>query len=268
MENFWTLFSREVAATINLWGIRVYLYGLLLGIGVVAGITVSERLKGKIISQAAWTWITICGLIGARIYHVIDLWSFYKENLGGIFDIGNGGLGIFGAILGAAIATFAYSRMKKSSWLLITDTLALAAPLAQAIGRWGNFFNMEGFGSPTNLPWKIFISQIKRPEIFVKDLYFHPLFLYESLLDLMLCWILIRFAKQSKTGEITAVYLLGYGIIRLFMETMRLDTWIVGGFKMGYLFSLFCILGGMAILVFIKNVRTKNLGFKQKTPYY
>ena len=197
------------------------LYGISIGFGALSAILWSERkstqqnLNPKILYGAINRAI-IFGLIGARAYHVIDYWWLYSRNPKLIPKIWLGGLGIWGGILLGGLSVILYLKRNKEpvrEWL---DIMVLGLPLAQAIGRWGNYFNKELYGPTTNLPWGIWIEGKKR----------HPLFLYESLLDLLLFiglnWAWSRWREKLPKGSFAIMYLLGYWIIRLILHPLRL----------------------------------------------
>lgn len=220
------------------------IYGLLIGIGVVAALEVSKRvakirnLKENVLNEAFW-WAIIFGIIGARMYHVIDLWEFYSENLINIFYIWNGGIGIWGAILGGALGLFLFwknltvrgfhsgTSEDRFSFLSLLDVMVVGVPLAQSIGRWGNYFNNELWG--------------KNGE---------PIFFYESVANLVLFGVLWKLRKNEKTGTLTGVYLIGYGLIRGSLEWLRPEEiiWHVGSIPTAIIFCLISVfVGGLLI---------------------
>ncbi len=254
MENIWIFVSKQVRPAINFLGFEFYLYGILIGIGSILGICTSEKLLGKN-KEGFWLVLAIGAITGSRIYHVLDKWDYYIAHLGEIPDLGNGGLGIFGAIIGGGIAMFIYSKLAKSKFSNLSDKVTVAAVLAQSIGRWGNFFNMEGYGPPTNLPWRIYIKPDLRPAGFTSYEYFHPLFLYESILLFLLFVFMYKFVTKLTpgSGKLTGVYLLGYGLIRLITELFRHDTWILGGVRVALALSLISALIGILIVLSSKR---------------
>ena len=197
--------------------------------------------------------VIACGLLGARIYFVFYDWQYYSTNLGEGYKIWGGGLAIHGAIIGGALGALIYAKIKKIKLFTLTDLLALVLPLGQAIGRFGNYFNQELFGGPTNYPWGIPIEIDKRPPGFEDYTYFHPTFLYESLLDLFLFFSLslLHFKyKKIKPGILTGAYLAGYGAIRLLMETLRLDySPVYFGWRQAQIASGILIIFGLAVFI-------------------
>ncbi len=214
-----------------------HLYGLLIGIGIWAASEVSRWIAKKkkvdlgLVEQGFW-WAVIPGLIGARLYHVIDLWDeVYWANPLQMIKVWEGGLGIWGAIFGGIVGIFVYAKLKKIDLLEILDIGVIGVPLAQAIGRWGNFFNGELYG--------------KNGE---------PLFLYESVLDFLLFIVLVKIVirnKSLKKGVVLGVYLVGYGVIRLFLEMFRPAeiVWVMGGIPVAQIISVIAIVSGCFIVL-------------------
>lgn len=218
---------------LNLLGVSLHLYGLLIGLGIMAATEASEWLARKRnihIPNFLALSVIISGIIGARIYHVIDLWSrYYSVQPIKVFYLWEGGLAIWGAIIGGVMALLIYwLRSRKTTKLMdLLDIVFIGVPLGQAIGRWGNYFNGELLGKNSE-----------------------PLFLYESLLDLLLFAVLIRLAK-SHAGKIVGTYLIGYGLIRFILEPMRSEQniWRIGEIPTAQIFSALAIILGMMILI-------------------
>jgi len=196
-------------------------------------------------------WVVIAGIIGARLYDVFIIdWAHFSQHLDRILNIWQGGLAIHGAIIGGLIAVYTWCRYKKQNIWQWLDIITVALPLAQAIGRWGNYFNSELFGGPTNLPWGIPIAENLRPFIYKSFEYFQPAFLYESLMNLCLFIILLVLFKKNhlKIGQSTGLYLIGYGIIRFIMEFIRMDvTALFMGIRVPQLASILLAVIGLAI---------------------
>jgi len=202
------------------------------------------------------------GIIGARLYHIFDKWSYYSQHIIEIFAVWNGGLGIYGAVAGGVVGLVIYTRIYNvkcipqsgisfhSTIYKLLDFLMPSLAIGQAIGRWGNFFNHEVFGGPTNLPWKWFIPENLRPEIWKNYSFFHPTFAYESLWALLGFILLIFLEKQLVTRErnsglLTGFYAIWYGVGRFFFEFLRFDTAEVGGVKVAQVISLLLVVGGL-----------------------
>ncbi|MBI4035211.1 MAG: prolipoprotein diacylglyceryl transferase [Candidatus Chisholmbacteria bacterium] len=215
-------------------------YGLMVTAGIVMGGIWAEKIRKrqnlKISVWDALVWVVIPGVIGARLYHVIDWWEYYRQNSLLIPAVWTGGLGIFGAIGGGVGGLWWFTKRYKQDFLSWLDLVGVGAPLGQAIGRWGNFFNQELYGRQTNLPWGIYIER--------ENGYFHPLFLYESVWNLVVfgvVWWLLRFWGKLKTGSFFAIYLLGYSAGRLILESLRVGNWQVGGVAVAQAVSLILV---------------------------
>lgn len=204
-------------------------YGVMIALGVLVAVWYAGKRwadRGgdpEFVSRMA-LWAVPAGLIGARLYHVVTDWRF-DEGWAEPFKIWEGGLGIPGGMAAGIITGLVYVKVHKQSMSGILDSVAPALPLAQAIGRLGNWFNQELFGSPTDLPWAVEIDEEHRPAEYLNEETFHPTFLYESLWNLGLAaaivWIDRR--KVIRPGGLIAVYVLGYSIGRLWIEAVRID---------------------------------------------
>lgn len=233
---------------IHLGPLYIRFYGIIIMFGVVVAAMLSHRRAARYGQEPerVWdilTWAVIGGVLGARLWHIltpppslvaqgIDTWYYLTHPLDAL-AIWNGGLGIVGAVVGGGLALFIYVRKNHLSFLTWVDIIAPGLILAQAIGRWGNFINQELYGGPSNLPWAIYIDEAHRLPEFANVAYYHPTFLYESILNLigmaLLLWISSRFFSRLKPGDVFLVYLIYYPIVRFFMETLRLDSSTVAG---------------------------------------
>jgi len=221
----------------------IHYYGILIMLGVLAAAWLTDRQAKKRGENTdfvwdALPWALIGGIIGARLWHILFppesmvatgiTTYFYLTHPLDALAIWKGGLGIVGAVLGGALALFLYTRRKKVSFLVWTDMVAPGLALAQAIGRWGNFVNQELYGLPSNLPWAIYIDETHRKKGFQDQAYYHPLFLYESIWNLinmgLLLWVGKKYAGKLKNGDIFLVYLIVYPIGRFLLEFLRVDT--------------------------------------------
>jgi phosphatidylglycerol:prolipoprotein diacylglycerol transferase len=258
--------------SIFLGSLEIRFYSLAILSGILAGIVLAQREARRLGEDPEHVVnITvvgaICALIGARLYHVLDRneWPYYRANPEDIVAIWNGGIGIFGGIAGAAFGLIAYvwwvnSTAKKGRGakkrLNVVRWLDIGAPsflLGQAIGRWGNFFNQELFGPPTDLPWGIPIDLANRPAIYAADTHFHPLFLYESILSfigvVVLVWIAHRFAKRLIIGDILLAYFAWYGAERFLLEFLRTDNWKFGPIPAAHVVTVLFVAGALGLLV-------------------
>ena len=170
-------------------------------------------------------------IIGARIYHVIHEWGFYSDHPSRILRIDEGGIGIYGAVIGSVLAMVIFTRMRKLNMWRWMDIGAPGLLVGQIIGRWGNYFNEELYGKPTDAPWAITIPSEKRLDGYEGFTSFHPLFLYESLLNLiglgLFYYISRKYVKRLQDGDIALMYGLWYGAVRLALENFRIGNWKV-----------------------------------------
>jgi len=236
-------------------------YGLLVTGGAVAAAFVASRearRRGED-PEHIWNmlaWILILGIIGARLYHVVSSpstgggLSYYLQNPVKILYVWEGGLGIYGAVAGGLLGAYLYTRRYGLPFLRWVDIAIVGVPLAQAIGRWGNFFNQELYGYPTTLPWGIRIDAAHRLPQFANlppDTRFHPTFLYESLWNLLafavLLFIARRFADRLRDGDLLLAYGILYPVGRILVETQRPDAWTIAGIPTAQL------IGGISIIV-------------------
>ena len=234
---------------------HIYFYGILIMLGVIAAAFLgqAEAKRRGLNPDYIWDmlfWVVLAGIVGARIWHIFTpppsmvaqgiTTQWYLTHPLDMINIRNGGLGIPGAIIGGALAMWVYCRNKKISFMNLADTVIPGVALAQAIGRWGNFFNQEVYGLPTNLPWKMYIDPAHRVPGYQNFDYFHPLFLYESLWNLLnmaiLLWVARRFENWLKPGDIFFMYMIMYSIGRFGLEFLRLDASQVGGINFNQTF--------------------------------
>jgi phosphatidylglycerol:prolipoprotein diacylglycerol transferase len=212
----------------------VYKYGIIVAlaclIGVITAYFVYKRFYSDKNSEKIWdfsAYALIGGIIGARLYYCLLNFPYYIKHLTEIFNIRGGGMSIHGGLAAGICILIIFAKNFKLGVLKVLDAFACGTALAQSIGRWGNFFNSEAFGLPTNLPWKLYIPESRRPEEFINYDYFHPTFLYESILDLLSFIILVyvykRFGKEYR-GLVFFSYLILYALIRFFVEKIRIDS--------------------------------------------
>mgnify|MGYP001393123056 CR=1 FL=1 len=205
-------------------------YGLMIALGVLAAVELGRRrfaakgLDPDGVSAIA-VWAVPAGLVGARLYHVATDWKRFRGDWGSVVAVWEGGLGIPGGILLGTLVGVWVARRRNIDLALAADALAPAIPLAQAIGRLGNWFNQEVFGRPTDLPWGLEIDPRFRPERYADEPTFHPTFLYEGLWNLALMGLLLWLDRRGvvRRGRLFAVYVLGYGLGRFWIEALRVD---------------------------------------------
>ncbi|MEN9214063.1 MAG: prolipoprotein diacylglyceryl transferase [Gloeomargarita sp. DG02_4_bins_56] len=232
-------------------------YGLLIGLSVWLGLNLSRFLAKKrqldpnLITDLSLA-LVVLALVGARLYYVVFQGSYYAQNPLEIFAIWHGGLAIHGAILAGLATTWFFARRRQISLWQLTDVLAPSLALGQMIGRWGNFFNSEAFGVPTDLPWKLYIPYEHRPPELRQFEYFHPTFLYESLWNLLVLILLLTLFfryPRLRPGTLTMVYFLAYSTGRLLIEGLRTDSLMLGSLRIAQIISLIGIgVGGFGLL--------------------
>lgn len=243
--------------------INIYWYGFFIALGVLAAIAVAIYLakpygiKSEIIIDLA-VWLIVGGIIGARLYDIFLEWPYFSIHPLDVFKIWQGGLAIHGGILGGALALWLFTKKYKSGFWPLAAIIVTALPLAQAIGRWGNYFNQELFGYPTDLPWGIPIGLAHRPWQYMNYNYFQPAFLYESLGCLLIFAIMvILYSKKVASYELRVMsYLFMYGVLRFAMEFIRVDTTpSIFGLRFPQTVSLFIIF--LSLSYFIYNIWLK-----------
>lgn len=261
-------------------------YGLLIASAVLIGVSLSQYLaKKRGVNAELVADFTLWGVVGAipcaRLYYVLFQWQSYANRPEDIIAIWKGGIAIHGAILGGAIAGLIFSRLNRISFWQLADLIAPSLVLGQAIGRWGNFFNSEAFGAPTDLPWKIFIPRGSRPYGLVNYEYFHPTFLYESIWNLGVLGLLLylffwglKHGDRLKTGTIFLTYWVAYSLGRVWIEGLRTDSLMIGGLRIAQMVSLTGIALGILGLVWLYVLKrrlpdvlsSKELRDKEKAP--
>lgn len=266
-----------VAFTIPFLGREVYWYGIMITIGTLAGAYVADRQANRRGLNPDHVWnalivMMILGLLGARLYHVFSLPANvdpavrreYFENPLSIISFWKGGLrglGIYGAIVGGLLGLWLYARLMRLSFAEWCDLAAIGAPLGQAIGRWGNWFNQELYGLPTRLPWGTPIADENRLTQFQSlppEARFHPTFLYESLWNLLaffvLLWIADRWSDRLRKGDLALMYLIMYPIGRYLVELQRPDAWTTGGVPVAQVLAVVAIVAASVWLLFRHGV--------------
>jgi phosphatidylglycerol---prolipoprotein diacylglyceryl transferase len=255
---FWQSYLPD-AIFFSVGPIHVHWYGLILILAILAAAWQSRKyfLKRDIINLSQFEdlvfYIIIFGLIGARFGHVVFFeFSYYLQNPIDIFKVWQGGLSIQGALLFGFLTVVIWARQHKIDFWRLVDGLILAVPLGQVIGRWGNYFNQELFGKPVS--WGIPIAPSNRVEGYQEFVYFQPAFFYESLLNLILFIVLYKlaFKKSLKKGLLTLIYLASYGLIRFFMEFVRIDdTLLINAWRLPQMISLALILSALGAIYYL-----------------
>lgn len=275
------IYLDHVGKNISIFGFSIAYYGIVIVTGMMIAIWIAQR-EAKRTGQNPEQYLDLAmigiaaGILGARIYYVIFAWDYYKDDLLSIFSIRQGGLAIYGGIIGACIAVVIYSRKKKQNFSLLMDTASMSIVFGQIMGRWGNFFNREAFGDYTNnlFAMQLPVSAVRANEITqkmwdhvvtvngVEYIQVHPTFLYESLWNVGVLLFLFWFRKRKKfNGEVFLMYLIGYGLGRIWIEGLRTDQLLlpVVGLPVSQLLSG-CLVVGCTILVVWKRKKLSSGG--------
>lgn len=261
------VFTSPGEVAFNIFSMPVYFYGLIMAFAVFTGcmtvyflfkIFYSREQAGIIIDYSPF--IIFSGIIGARLYYCLVNLDYYIQFPLQILNIRQGGLSVHGMLfIGVCAILYTAWRKNISFWKLF-DVFCCGAAIGQSIGRWGNFFNSEAFGLPTTLPWKLYISPSQRPDEFIQYEYFHPTFLYESILDFVIFILLIVILrKNSHTPGVTAcAYLFLYSFVRIFIEAIRVDSALdVGSLHIAQIVSVFLMIVAL-IFYFLLNKKSPS----------
>ena len=246
--------------------LEVHWYGIMYAIGLAATYLVVER---EAIRRGLDTGLLVNGfiiiafaaLVGGRAYHVIDQWDArYKNDLLAIVLPPYSGLGVYGGIATGFLAAVAYTRWKRQPFLAWADAAAPGLLVMQAVARWGNFFNQELYGPPTNLPWGIAIQCANRTQVWAcpvdggttpADAHFVPLFLYESISGLVGAIVLLMLARRARLlrpGDIVLLFFVWYGTTRFLLEPLRTNNWLVDGIPTASIISVLAVVGALLVL--------------------
>lgn len=252
---------------IELGPIAIRWYGLLIASAVIIGILLSQYLANRrqvnpeILGDLS-VWLVLAALPGARLYYVAFAWENYAQRPEDIIAIWQGGIAIHGAIIGGAIAALIFARIKQISFWQLADLISPSLILGQAIGRWGNFFNSEAFGTPTDLPWKLYIPPQNRPPQYLNEAFFHPTFLYESLWDFGVFFLLIYLffwglhqKQRYRIGTLAFTYMAAYSSGRIWIEELRTDSLMLGSIEIAQVISLLGIILGVLGLFWLYQMK-------------
>ncbi|MCR5487439.1 MAG: prolipoprotein diacylglyceryl transferase [Lachnospiraceae bacterium] len=261
------IYLENVPRGFSVFGFTIALYGVIIAFGMMLSVMLAsyDRKTRGMPEEHVWDCALYgipSGIIGARIYYVVFNWEGYRDNVLSVFNLRQGGLAIFGGVLGALLSVYIYARIKKVSFLELFDSIALAFPLGQLIGRWGNFFNREVFGGYTDnlLAMRLPIEAVRARDITpalaetiiegTNYIQVHPTFLYESLWNLcLLAFLFLMRKRKSFSGEILCFYISGYSLGRLWIEYIRTDRLYIGntGIPVSMAVSVLMILAAVVI---------------------
>lgn len=238
--------------------VRYYSLFILIGVGIAYFMIVKEAKRFNISSDFIFNmffWTLVVGIIGARLYYVVFNWDYFGSHISEIWQIWNGGLAIHGGIIFGLIMVSIYTKKHNIRTIKIIDMIVVPLILAQALGRWGNFFNSEAYGAATTLNHlrNLHIPEFVIDGMNINGIYYTPTFFYESLWCLLgfIIMFVLRRRKFIKVGQVTSIYLIWYGVGRFFIEASRTDSLILLGFKMAQIVSIVFVVIGL--ILFIKG---------------
>jgi phosphatidylglycerol:prolipoprotein diacylglycerol transferase len=256
------MFSSPGAVAIHIGPLAIRWYGVLIAGAVLLGTLLAQREAvrrredpDQLLNVIVLT--ILVALVGARLYYVAFNWPYYRLHPGKILAVWEGGLAIHGGLIAGGLAVFLYGRARRLPIATYLDILVPSVILGQAIGRWGNFFNQEAFGTPTDLPWKLYIDPYHRPAHLAGFEYFHPTFLYESLWDLgvfAVLYFVLRRRVEDRPGALTLCYFALYSVGRFIVEGFRTDSLMLGPLRAAQVMSaLLFVLAAAAVLVRLRR---------------
>ncbi len=260
------ILSSSGAVAVSLFGFDIYWYGIFLGLAILFGTLVADYYYRNFFSGQedkdlifdVIPSLLLVGVLGARIYYCCLNGGYYFEHPIEILNIRQGGLSIHGMFISCAIFLLLFVRIKKIKFFNLTAPLLLGVAIGQAIGRWGNFFNSEAFGKPYDGFIKLYIAPQFRPEEYLLNDYFHPTFLYESILCIFVFCVLFIVVMQKRYSPlfVTSLYFLLYGLVRFCVEFVRIDSLVfVFGIPIAAFVSILIIVLG--IIGFLLDLKKK-----------
>ena len=271
------IYLKYVPKSFTVFGFRIAMYGLIIGIGVLCGVSLAAHIAKKTGQNPDWYWdlaiyLLIFSIMGARLYYVIFAWDYYKNDPMEILNIRNGGLAIYGGVIVGFITLAVYVKVKHKSYRLMADTGIFGVIMGQIIGRWGNFTNREAFGDYTDslFAMRLPVSMVRSIEITDKMqahmstatnyIQVHPTFLYESLWNVFILTLMLLYIKHKKFhGEVALLYLGGYGFGRGLIESLRTDQLHLPGTSipvsqlLGFTLFAFAIITDIAVRIYMKK---------------
>ena len=271
------IYLKYVPKSFTVFGFRIAMYGLIIGIGVLCGVSLAAHIAKKTGQNPDWYWdlaiyLLIFSIMGARLYYVIFAWDYYKNDPMEILNIRNGGLAIYGGVIVGFITLAVYVKVKHKSYRLMADTGIFGVIMGQIIGRWGNFTNREAFGDYTDslFAMRLPVSMVRSIEITDKMqahmstatnyIQVHPTFLYESLWNVFILTLMLLYIKHKKFhGEVALLYLGGYGFGRGLIESLRTDQLHLPGTSipvsqlLGFTLFAFALITDIAVRIYMKK---------------
>lgn len=271
------IYLKYVPKSFTVFGFRIAMYGLIIGIGVLCGVSLAAHVAKITKQNPDWYWdlaiyLLIFSIMGARLYYVIFAWDYYKNDPIEILNIRNGGLAIYGGVIVGFITLAVYVKLKHKSYRLMADTGIFGVIMGQIIGRWGNFTNREAFGDYTDslFAMRLPVSMVRSIEITDKMqahmsaatnyIQVHPTFLYESLWNVLILTLMLLYIKHKKFhGEVALLYLGGYGFGRGLIESLRTDQLHLPGTSipvsqlLGFTLFAFALITDIAVRIYMKK---------------
>ena len=271
------IYLKYIPKSFTVFGFRIAMYGLIIGIGVLCGVSLAAHIAKKTGQNPDWYWdlaiyLLIFSIMGARLYYVIFAWDYYKNDPIEILNIRNGGLAIYGGVIVGFITLAVYVKLKHKSYRLMADTGIFGVIMGQIIGRWGNFTNREAFGDYTDslFAMRLPVSMVRSIEITDKMqahmstatnyIQVHPTFLYESLWNVFILTLMLLYIKHKKFhGEVALLYLGGYGFGRGLIESLRTDQLHLPGTSipvsqlLGFTLFAFALITDIAVRIYMKK---------------
>ena len=273
------IYLHNVPKTIMIGNFGIALYGIVIALGMLLGLTLAAKIAGLSGEDPDTVWdlaavLIVFSVLGARIYYVIFMWDYYKDNPAQIFNIRGGGLAIYGGIITGVLTTYIYCKVKKKKFALIMDILVNGLLVGQILGRWGNFFNREVFGEYTNnlFAMRIPVSMVRERDISASIaahmtegtnyIQVHPTFLYEGMWNLAILVFLLLYRRHKKfDGEVALLYFAGYGIGRALIESIRTDQLYITGTTIPVSLVLGLAMAAVSLTVIAaKRIRLKRAG--------
>lgn len=268
------IYLEYVPKTFEIFGIRIAFYGIIITCGIFLALcyVLREAKRTGQKEEHYWdltTWLVVCSIVGARIYYVVFSWDMYKDNLLSIFNIRNGGLAIYGGVIAGAITIYVFSLRKKLSFLQMADNVIPGLLIGQILGRFGNFTNREAFGEYTDnlFAMQLPVSMVRQKEITaemaahmtenINYIQVHPTFLYEALWNTGVLLLILMYRKHKRFhGELMALYFMGYGAGRVWIEGLRTDQLLLPeiGLPVSQVLAVILFFAGLGILLFGKKI--------------
>lgn len=254
---------------VEIFGLQIRWYGLIILTAIVVGVSLMRwlALRRGLDPEFALDVAPIAivaAVIGARLYYLLLRNDYYRENPHELISLQLQGLTIHGALIAGVLTFVVYCKKRHQPALIWSDIAITTLPVGQAIGRFGNWANQEAFGTPTTLPWAVHIDPAHRPAEYAQYATFHPTFLYEGVLDLIvaavLIWMVLHIpaSQRLKNGDVLGTYFILYGIVRLIIERIRTDSLYIGPWPAAYWLSGALIVAGASIIIWRRLVTSER----------